>query len=1106
MIWYLLYPLRGTAQPPRLSFNHPIRRAFYRHGKVTARHWFVAMLVSVAIAMGFSYPTIFLSDNPTAGFAAYPSHVWTTAKPLDDNHTAVDVELRQVWIHGSYMSALDKDVLKSALTIQQALVGGERLTTIFPTLNEKLRSSTLSWGYHSPLMYWNNSAMLIEEDDDILQTINDQRGVSSSLNVALRPASVFAGKKFDRKKLQAADALVLTLMNKVDDTEGSKWQDRMRSIAQGVCENCTLFPHDGHVTRNRVYEFSFTPLSMHENVALTFAYSCMALYVLLSLRRMKAFHSRFGLVVTAITQMTCSILASFTICGILKINLSMIPQNAYPFVVLVIGLENMFRLINAVLAYPATMATDLRIANALGDIGPVSIATAVQNLIILSLLARFVSPGVAAFCAFACIATLFDAFFLLTFFVAVLNVDIRRLELQDAITRSNHHQMQRPKSPSPSRHPWFDALVQGRLPFSTRMAGTAVTTTFILSLNYHFFERHEKASSLRYLLGLAKEGAPTVAEFDTFTPPPMNATLTPGEWMRMQDFETAREVMRLAKPGADSFIIRVFAPLVVVLSGADRTGVPLGTMAWFHALKGFAIHHFYPVAVAIIFAVAFVAVLMNILLYNEANGDGSIESEDRFQQEEESLKVVDIALPHKLDIVKLAVTSKGHLATVALDRSIAILRLDRIQQAYSAFALPNEVLCQLHWPIREVVLDDNADLLACRCGDDNIVLYSCISGTLMDVGMSYPDDNPAILLQFVRLGVEGGTETFLLVLTSAGRLSMRSVERGEPVAYSLSDTPLLGATILDSGSSGRRLLSAREDSTLVVHLWNGIQWAEMSSRPLPVQTYHGRVEGPVTINTHIDLGADYVIIVTTSAIVILEIQSLTVVGKIDLDQNAGHVGQLLSGPITRCPACGSQALRSMSVAYDVELGQICQIVAFTGGGLEEEKVPICLKNSTAQCHSLDCARKEIHAVANAGAWRAIPGGMVLGLRKRQEPADGSNPNISARPGFRHRRGVSRNYLEAMRQDVWEAYAFFADGEMEAAQLPQVCESEETALYVHTCEIAVALDTHSIAVAFGNTIKIIKSSRQSGNGNRVNGSVEGHTSSTSKRRLTLRRGA
>jgi hypothetical protein len=36
-----------------------------------------------------------------------------------------------------------------------------------------------------------------------------------------------------------------------------------------------------------------------------------------------------------------SIFASFSICGALKIDLAMMPQEAYPFVVLVIGLENM---------------------------------------------------------------------------------------------------------------------------------------------------------------------------------------------------------------------------------------------------------------------------------------------------------------------------------------------------------------------------------------------------------------------------------------------------------------------------------------------------------------------------------------------------------------------------------------------------------------------------------------------------------------------------------------------------------------------------------------------------------------------------------------------
>jgi hypothetical protein len=54
---------------------------------------------------------------------------------------------------------------------------------------------------------------------------------------------------------------------------------------------------------------------------------------------LKAFHSRFGLVVTAITQIATSIVASITICGVLKINLATIPKNAYPFIVLIIGIE-----------------------------------------------------------------------------------------------------------------------------------------------------------------------------------------------------------------------------------------------------------------------------------------------------------------------------------------------------------------------------------------------------------------------------------------------------------------------------------------------------------------------------------------------------------------------------------------------------------------------------------------------------------------------------------------------------------------------------------------------------------------------------------------------
>jgi len=54
------------------------------------------------------------------------------------------------------------------------------------------------------------------------------------------------------------------------------------------------------------------------------------------------------------------------------------------------------------------MPTTSRIANALGDVGHLSLAAAAQNLMLLWLLSRMVWPGVAAFCAFAAVALIFD--------------------------------------------------------------------------------------------------------------------------------------------------------------------------------------------------------------------------------------------------------------------------------------------------------------------------------------------------------------------------------------------------------------------------------------------------------------------------------------------------------------------------------------------------------------------------------------------------------------------------------------------------------------------------------------------------------------------------
>ncbi|KAK4634367.1 Sterol regulatory element-binding protein cleavage-activating protein [Fulvia fulva] len=1077
MLWYLLSPLRGTTQPPRLSAGHPIRRAFYRHGKTTATHWMVVMLFSVAIAMGFSYPTLFLSNNPTAGFSAFPHHVWTTTKPIDDGTATIDVEMRQVWVHGSYMHALDKEVLKRGLAVQQSLVGDEGLSNSIPALDDKLRSSTLQWGYHSPLMYWNNSADMIDADPDILRTINEQKQTPSSLNVVLRPASVFAGKKFDRRRLLAADALVITLVNKIENGAGHTWQHKMQALSHGSCDDCTLFPSDGNVTRKRVYEFSFMPLSAQEHIALTLAYSCMALYVLVALRRMKAFHSRFGLVVTAITQMTCSILASFTICAILKINLSTIPQNAYPFVVLVLGVENMFRLINAVLAYPPTMPTEIRIANALGDIGPISVAAAAQNLAILAILSTVVSPGVAAFCAFAAIATLFDVFFLLTFFVAVLNVDIHRLELQDAIV-ARHSQPPQNQRSSLTKDTWFDALVQGRLPFSTRMAGTAVTTTFVLSLNYHFFEHKEKASNLRHLLSMLQGGPPSLADLDTFAPPPMNASLTPGEWMRMQDFDTAKEVMRLAKPGEDSFVVRVFAPLVVVLGGSDRTDVSGSGEIWTHALRSFVTHHFYPVAVAVVFILGFVTVLMNFLLYNTA---GDEDNPTALRDMGERLTATAIGLPHKLDIVKMASSDNGHLITISLDRTIAVSVADRSNQTHYTIAIPRHVLDQIKWPVHHLAIDDAGEWIACHCADDRILAYNCSTGSLVHL-VQFPDDHPAIIFSFTSLTYEANSKLYFLVLTSGARLAMSCMEDGMSSGVDLVNVPLVGASLIDTPSQCRRLFVVTEEADIVSYTWNGLSWIQVTINNLRAESPPDRLSGPVGLQTYTDLDTALIVATFAKTVLFLDSTDLSMIVTLELPEDAvagTHLENVLLGPIRTCPACSGTAFRKVAVASQNVKGE-CIMTTWSVSG--EHDSCFCLSQNSPTCLKFDDAMKDTQTVSSPEAWKTVGCQTLLGLRRRQQhdpQAAAKRLNSSQLRQRRHARPNAQGLKEDL-SEGWEAYRLSLDTEMETLDVPpdsQTALAHNRTLYVHNAGPVVALDAQAVAVAVGNSLEIIRSSRR-----------------------------
>lgn len=739
--------------------------------------------------------------------------------------------------------------------------------------------------------------------------------------------------------------------------------------------------------------------------------------------------------------MTTSILASFTICGILRINLAQVPQNAYPFVVLVIGLENMsahplhsaglyryeqyltlcrFRLINAVLAYPPGMRTDLRIANALGDVGHLTIATAAQNLAILWLLSRIVSPGVAAFCAFAAVALLFDLFFLLTFFVAVLTVDIRRLELRDSLTRSNAPRATRKTSPH-KRTGWTDALVQGRLPFSTRMAGTAVTTTFVLSLNYHFFDNKDKRLSFRQLLGLVGRAAPSIVETDSASLPPMNATRTPAAWLRLQNYDTAREVMRKVRPGGHSFVARMFDPLIVVVAGSDRTGLPTEQAQWKIALRSFAVEYFYPFAVAVVFVVAFVTVLMHFLLWN----DVAEEHDATVETPEEPLSLETINLPHRLDIVKLESCESGHFVSIGLDRTMAISLFDKTQRHYTTTSVPVSQLTELAWPVHALAIDTSGNWVACHCADNQVLLYDRLGSQFRNDTLQYPDDHPPVLFTFACLHLGSSKHLHNLVVTSGGRISMLAVDRDQVFHQRLSEEPLLGAAVVEIPNANPMICVVTEEAQLVMYSFHEHKWNETRRLSLGKPTSQ-RCMGIVNIKpmTKVDL----IVVHMAHCIVVLDIQVtrlLSSFSKLNVD---AVDRELLFGCAVQCPSCRARSPSVLACAYaDLSLGKLSlQQVQSEEAATEF----VCLHAASPGCNSLGQAKATDHEIYPAGVWTTTAQA-VVGVRRREEPTpkesqwrNGLVNGIVRRQQAKRKRNHSSDGI-----DDWEAYSVSATGQI-----------------------------------------------------------------------------
>ncbi|KAI9700198.1 MAG: hypothetical protein M1820_006866 [Bogoriella megaspora] len=1103
--------------PPKRQTS--AKKAFLGYGTAAARHWLLSILIPVAVGAALCYPALFLYyDNPATGSSNLPHHVWTSARRYTGRPDAFpDIEMRQMWIYGSYMKALDPSVVSTALEIQNYVldIGSRREdvptgdgvmdgfgdpsmdygTPDLAKIPLHAQSGQLTWGYHSPLMYWNCSMAVIQADDDFLRTINRQQHRQSFLNLTMRPTSVFAGKSFEGNNLTAADALVITLFNSPGHGHAEAWDKRMKELEHYAPNMWTPFPSKG----SSLYEFRFQPMSIRDDFFLAVGYMTMIFYIVYSLRKIRAVKSTFGLVLTVLVQTAISIFGSFTICAVLKFNLTQIPREAYPFVVLVIGLENTFRLINAVLSYPPEMPVITRIANALGDVGHLSLAVATQNLTILYLLSRIVSPEIASFCAFAAVALAFDYSFHLTFFVGVLSVDVKRMELKDSLERANKTQ-RISRSPS-DRMIWRRLFIPRSVPFSTRIAGSAAIIGFVSTLNWHFFDWEMQLRMLKQAFGMLPRERPPVSGPSSL-PPSIGQTRTPQAWLRMQEYHTAKEVISVVRPTDHSIVAKVYDPLMLVLSGADRTGAKGDN--FFRKVQGLIEDHLPRFLLALVFSLALVTLLIQYLLWNDLadNYENVDDGEDSF------LTVKDLPKVHGLDIIKLNACGRGQMASVGLDRSTCIWSFNPSTLAFSHYIVPIFDMNPILWPIIASAVNDTGSLFALYCLNGIIAIWHTsdhkfVYSTRLDV-----QEQPCHF-SFKRLFAEDQSSLRLIIVTRDGYLTEIDFERKDHPQdqyqrIQLCKHALASVTVLDSAKHlqmGLRVIAISKSGCVHFAMKMQRQWLSKGLPPSEVPIINSsrrkRVRELVSAPA-LNIVAS---MKTCEVTLALAIDPMVIVHTFQIGQAKPNSLRLLHSSRRICPSCGRSAVQAFSVAYTESETGNCMVHSFassagTNSSICVETTP---RDNHPRCRGFVDAVESLHWVQNAGAWEACSSSQaIIGLRKQPSEQISStdtiwstersnffltrrrDPTVHSNNFFRGRNPqpstTTAPYPRPRDNDDWEAYTMSTHGvlhttPLHSGRLPTDTEDIDPLLVANPGPIT-QLGARSVAVGFGTGIKVL----------------------------------
>ncbi|KAK2519582.1 sterol regulatory element-binding protein cleavage-activating protein [Columba livia] len=441
-----------------------ISRAFYNHGLLCASYPIPIILFTGLCILACCYPLLKLPlpgtgpveystpvkdyspPSPAAGLqqgdlgerpdwyvgapVAYIQQIFVkaTVSPWQKNFLAVDVFRSPL----SRVFQLVEEIRNHALRDSSGVKSLEevclQVTDLLPGL-KKLRNLLPEHGclLLSPGNFWQNDRERFNADPDIIKTIHQHEPKTLQTSATLKdllfglPGKYSGVNLYNRKRVVS---YTVTLgLRQYDSRFLSSLRSRLKLLHPSP--NCTLREE------NIVHVHFKEEIGIAELIPLVTTYIILFAYIYFSTRKIDMVKSKWGLALAAVVTVLSSLLMSVGLCTLFGLTPTLNGGEIFPYLVVVIGLENVLVLTKSVVSTPVDLEVKLRIAQGLSNESWSIMKNMATELGIILIGYFTLVPAIQEFCLFAVVGLVSDFFLQMFFFTTVLSIDIRRMELAD---------------------------------------------------------------------------------------------------------------------------------------------------------------------------------------------------------------------------------------------------------------------------------------------------------------------------------------------------------------------------------------------------------------------------------------------------------------------------------------------------------------------------------------------------------------------------------------------------------------------------------------------------------------------------------------------------